>query len=492
MFFVLKFFNLKEKLIFLSLIFLIFAIFFFLFYRIYLHQDYLIEGFKDYPLTFNPITAKNDAEQSIGKLLFRSLIKANGKGDYDFDLVEKITFNSSTKEYLLKIKDSYWSDGSLISSDDVIFTARMIKLDPENSYYPFLKNLEFEKIDSNSLKIKIKEGNFSEKNYLFPSLSFPILPQKVWVEINYYNWQTTKIDLFSIISGPYKIKKIIKAGQLIKEIEFEKNRNFFPEKLRFKKIVFKFFNDEKSLKEAFLSRKINTFLSYNFSLAEGINRIKISKIVLPTYFAIWSFDKNIIKFFKNYDFNFLEKSFPNLKTTNYFFDKDHLKFYSITNLPQEKEIKLVKISTTTNIYIPDNEILEKILENIKVKIFNDLKINIVKIDLNTFQEKVMTDEKFLKEKTFLYSEKYGVCPNFGFLEYHQEIINDKNLKEAIDSVKKDCQNKENFKKLSLVIWQRDLPFVPIFNLDMNYFSTFEFEDIFINSPFERFSIIIYN
>jgi len=478
-----EFFNFLEKnqiIISFIFLFIIFSSLIFLFYRIYLLENSISEALLEQPKTFNPILARNDSEKIISAILFRSLIKPNGKGDFVYDLAKNITFNSSTKEYLIDIKKEFWSDGNPITSDDFVFTFKIIKLDSENPAWPIFKNLEIEKLDSNTFKIKIKEeGDWEEKNFIYQYLTFKVIPHHIWSKINYQNWILSKENFEPVTNGFFRIKKISKNKDgSFRYIVFEKIKNIEG----IKRIKLVFVTNEEEVRKKFLLKKINIFLTENPSLYDFV-KFKY-KIKIPRYFALWIEDKKIKNYFKDLDLSFLKDKFENLDF--------YLNLNSQIKLNEKKKTKeeknKVDLQGKIKIFFPDNKIIEKILIEIKNNLKEKLKIELVKLDQKTFQEKILNNNDFLKENFVLFGEKYYIIPYFPFLNYKATERGWEGFVKINEKMKKSGKPEESFLKEV-----ENLPIVFLFNINQVYLSNkkLNLEELYLNDESERYLILPY-
>lgn len=81
---------------------------------------------------FDPAYAlKNEAAQTIVSLLFAGLFRIDEDGKVQKDLAEKYTIDEFNNSMVITIReDVFWSDGTYISANDVVFAFKRI-LDPE-------------------------------------------------------------------------------------------------------------------------------------------------------------------------------------------------------------------------------------------------------------------------------------------------------------------------------------------------------------------------
>ncbi len=116
-------------------------------------SDVLVESIMQVYLShqvydLDPLNAMtNDAQLKVVSLIFAGLYKVDEKGKVQNDLVSKTEIvNSEEKgEYTVRItlKETYWSDGSAVSSDDVVYTfKRVLKAQNSNSAAAMLMNIK--------------------------------------------------------------------------------------------------------------------------------------------------------------------------------------------------------------------------------------------------------------------------------------------------------------------------------------------------------------
>lgn len=175
-------------------IFLIFFLF-----TLYLHpQQVLIESFRSYPITLNPLLATDEVSISIADKIFSGLFTLDSSGNVIPDLVEE--WREEGNSIFIKLKDNiFWHDGKKLSIDDVIFTFNLMK-DPSFEY-PYISDIEFIKeflkIDSQRAKI-ILHKKFAP--YLL-YLTFKILPSHLKEKCRLSDANLTG-------TGPYRFEEI--------------------------------------------------------------------------------------------------------------------------------------------------------------------------------------------------------------------------------------------------------------------------------------------
>lgn len=188
-------------------------------------RETLIESFRSFPVTLNPLLATDEVSISIADKLFSGLLTLDRNGNVIPELVEE--WKEERDSIFIKLKDGVlWHDGKSLSTDDLVFTINLMK-DPSFEY-PYISDIEFIK---EILKIDSKRARiiFSRKfaPYLL-YLTFKILP-------SHMKDNCRKPDSIIPGTGPYKFKEI-KHNQYLILQRFEKYFKGLPQ-IKFYKLV---------------------------------------------------------------------------------------------------------------------------------------------------------------------------------------------------------------------------------------------------------------
>ncbi len=163
---------------------------------VFLHRqkkDILVLATTNDPKTFNPILAKETSSTAITGFLFEGLTKTNGlTTQVEPGLAESWKVSPDGRVWDFKLRRVKWSDGSLLTADDIIFTFRNLIYNPEiptssrdvftiaekeiileklapdrvrfilpSPFAPFLRQLGQEIMPRHRLEKVLKEGNFN-------------------------------------------------------------------------------------------------------------------------------------------------------------------------------------------------------------------------------------------------------------------------------------------------------------------------------------------
>ena len=125
--------------------------------------------------SMNPLFATTNTEKVLSKLMFATLVSVDYSGHPGLGLARSIRTEEDGKVWKIKLRDGLkWSDGELITNDDVLFTIELIQNPVVNSIY-----------DSNLGNVKVSENELGEIVFNLPAayadfataLQIPILPK---------------------------------------------------------------------------------------------------------------------------------------------------------------------------------------------------------------------------------------------------------------------------------------------------------------------------
>ena len=126
----------------------------------------LAYSFKD---VLNPFTAKTKQNQELSKLLFDPLIKLNNDFEPENFIASEIKQDGKT--LTIKIKNISFTDGTALTSDDVIYSLRQAVAEGSNYKSKLYNVANFYAVDSKTLVI---ETNYADKHFS-SNLDFPII-----------------------------------------------------------------------------------------------------------------------------------------------------------------------------------------------------------------------------------------------------------------------------------------------------------------------------
>ncbi len=127
--------------------------------------------------SLNPLFATTSSEKVLSRLLFATISTIDYSGHPGIGLAESILPSENGKVWTVKLREGLkWSDGELITNEDVIFTVNLIKNPVINSIY-----------DSNLANVKVSENEEGKIVFTLPNpyadfiaaLNIPVLPKHI-------------------------------------------------------------------------------------------------------------------------------------------------------------------------------------------------------------------------------------------------------------------------------------------------------------------------
>lgn len=220
-----------------------------------------VEGVTGQPETFLPTQATNQTDKTISRLVYRGLFKYDIFGNLIPDLAESWSTSEDGLIYTIQIvDDAQWSDGTPVTSDDIIYTAF-------NS--PDLQYVGTDKVDEHTVR-------FILPNKFSPFLS--LLTNGIIKDQSLENYNS----LDAPTNGEFRVLAIRKNGPIIKEVvlysdDSEKHIN---------KLAFRYYSNEDELITAAQLGEIDGFMSNeDVTELENFNNNKFPQ--QGVYFAIF-------------------------------------------------------------------------------------------------------------------------------------------------------------------------------------------------------------
>lgn len=121
-----------------------------------------------YTDSFNPYTAKTDANREIASLLYDSLVKTDNNFEPIFVLAESV--ETVAKVCTVKLRNATFTDGSVVTADDVVYSYNAAKT-TERYAYNFYEIVSVSAIDTKTVVFTLSQSD----PYFVNLLTFPII-----------------------------------------------------------------------------------------------------------------------------------------------------------------------------------------------------------------------------------------------------------------------------------------------------------------------------
>ncbi len=245
------------------------------------------EGLLGQPTYINPLLTNEEPDLSLTNLVFSGLYKYDSAGRLAPDLADGMpTVSQDQKQYTINLKrNAKWQNGKPLTADDVIFTIGLLK-DPDykSPLWPLWQATSVSKLSDYSVQFTTKDISGPFIN----NLTLPILPKAIWGGVDAQNFLQSKYNLEAIGSGPYAIKQIKKlpSGK-VEEISLQSNPDYYGGRPKIDQLIFKFYDDEDDILNAFHSREIDGFgfvpLGSDLYVDKNQPQAQILTVPLPQY-----------------------------------------------------------------------------------------------------------------------------------------------------------------------------------------------------------------
>lgn len=241
------------------------------------------------PKLINPLyAALNDVDTDLTALIYAGLFRFNTEQQIEPYLAESFTVSADQKTYTITLRPYLsWSDGTPLTSDDVIYTFELIQ-NPEvgSPLLSAFQGVAIDKLDDYRIQFSLKEP-FAP---FITSLTVGILPFHIWSDIPSSNFQLARQNLQPIGAGPWQFSKLFKneSGQIESYI-LTRNEKYFEQKPYIKSLKFTFYHEYREAIEAMRTHSEMGLSFIPHSLEEKLNKRNSATypITLPQYTALF-------------------------------------------------------------------------------------------------------------------------------------------------------------------------------------------------------------
>ncbi len=248
------------------------------------------EGIVGQPRRINPLLAQtNDTDRDLSNLIYSGLLKHNEAGKLVPDLAKSYEISSDGLNYTVYLKENaVWQDGEKLTADDVVYTIETA----QNADYASPQRVNWQgvtvtKVNATTIIFKLNNKYAQFLN----SLTLGILPKHIWANVQPINFASSDYNLKPIGSGPYMFEKLQKdnLGQM-QSYQLASNKNYYDGQPYIDIIIFKFYNSEDTLIDAYNRNDIQDLA---FVSPENLNKLKfkqrlnIQEIKMPRYFGVF-------------------------------------------------------------------------------------------------------------------------------------------------------------------------------------------------------------
>ncbi len=493
---------------------------------------FLKEGIIGSPRFVNPVLAVSDVDHDLTSIIYSGLMKNTTNNSLEVDLAQDYNISEDGLEYTFTLKDNiYFHDGKKLTTDDIEFTINKIQDSSIKSpKRPNFYDVKVEKIDEKIIKFILKKPY----SPFLGNLTIGILPKHLWGNLTAEQFPFSQYNVEPIGSGPYEINKMttLKKNMLLIPTYYELTafKKYNPQRPYIDKIIINFYNNEKTLTDAYNNGEIENINSVSIENIKNKKETEIKTSILPRIFAIFinqnendlltqkevrqalNFSINREKIVNDilggygepiygpipFNISANKKDIYNLEESIKILEKAGWVKSSSTNIFEKKINKNTKIELSISFSTLNSPDLVKIAEYIK----SDWEKLGVKVDLKQFefgdlQQNIIRSRDF---ETLLYGEVIGKDMDF-FAFWHSSQRNDPGLNismytnSKVDKILEDArkiQSKED-RVLKYLEFEeelnKDIPAIFLYSPSFSYIVSKKIKGLEINSitiPSDRF------
>jgi peptide/nickel transport system substrate-binding protein len=250
----------------------------------------IVEGVVGTPRSLNPVLAvSNDVDMDLTRLMFSRLYTVDAVGAVVPDLVRDHELSTDGKVYTFRLRsDAKWHDGRNVTAEDVAYTVAVIQ-DPnwKSPLLPAFRDVTVERLADDQIRFTLKEP-FAP---FLSQLTFGILPQHAWKDIEPQFAFQSERNLKPIGSGPYMFSsfKRDKRGFIL-SYSVVRNADYYREAPFLEEISFRFYPDYQAAIDALGKREVDSlsFVPRNMRAAiKDFGHVRPTALELPQYTAVF-------------------------------------------------------------------------------------------------------------------------------------------------------------------------------------------------------------
>lgn len=205
------------------------------------------------PTSLNPINTGDRYGITTTNMLYEPLARQEADGSIVNELADRIEPASDDKSVTVTLKDGLkWSDGEPITADDVVFSYNAQADKKSGNADPLWigdSPVKTEAVDQKTVKFTLPTASAAAVASV-PTVTW-IIPKHVYGKVT--DFSVSQLDPIAVGSGPYKLEEYKKGEYLT----FVRNDNYYGEKAKVGRIVFRIISNGATIKTALQTGEID-------------------------------------------------------------------------------------------------------------------------------------------------------------------------------------------------------------------------------------------
>jgi peptide/nickel transport system substrate-binding protein len=245
----------------------------------------IIEGVVGRVQLINPLyAAANPVDRDIASLVFSGLVKISRGREFLPDLASSWEVLDKGKTYLFHLRDqARWQDGETFTAEDVVFTIQVVQSD---GYAGPLKSswqgIQVAAMDQHTVRFSLPDPS----TFFLSQATLGILPAHLFAHLPVAEIGLPENNRQPVGTGPYQISGAIASRDSLSLVA---NDSYYADKPFIDKIVFYFYDSEKSLLGALKSGAVASasFSALTEAATLNLPGTKTYIYQLPQYKAVF-------------------------------------------------------------------------------------------------------------------------------------------------------------------------------------------------------------
>jgi peptide/nickel transport system substrate-binding protein len=236
------------------------------------------EGMVGQPEYVNPVTATNEADLSLVKMIYSNI----------YDIADSIQASADGRSWTVRLKENlHWQDGEKLTSDDVIFTVQSIQNQDAGS--PLYQSWQGVAVSRTS-ELELQFNLANPYAFFADNLkNLYILPKHLFADTPPGNWRLSDYNLKPVGSGPYEFVSYEKQSDgVISAYHLQAWHDYFGTKPLIEHFDFQFFGNTADLVKNFNAGQIDGMGGMGASDLASVERpYDLFAWRTPSYYAVF-------------------------------------------------------------------------------------------------------------------------------------------------------------------------------------------------------------
>lgn len=242
------------------------------------------------PRFVNPILAVgSDVDRDISRLLFSSLLRYDEEGKLVGDLAESYEAQNNGKRYRFVLREGLmWNDGTPLTSDDVLFTVRVI----QDQKYSSPLRANWTGVVATKENDRVILFDLPTAYAPFPeNATLGILPKHAWEQVAPQGFLLAEANLKPVGSGPFAFEKFERnSSGAIFSYTLVRNEKYYGAKPYLERVIFRFFETQEDAVRAYNRKAVDSIAGVDAYAREALgggSENGLYTFTLPRYFAVF-------------------------------------------------------------------------------------------------------------------------------------------------------------------------------------------------------------